>query len=160
VRLPATVAEPTSAPAAEPAPPEAGQPDVLVVDDDPAVRELLGRFLGDDGYRVATAADGEEGLRLARELRPSAIVLDVVMPERDGWNVLARLKADPDLRDTPVIMLTIVDEKALGYSLGATEYLTKPVDRDRLLSLVRECCEGRTSPPVLVVTPPVSPPVA
>jgi CheY-like chemotaxis protein len=104
---------------------------------------------------VATAADGEEGLRLARELRPNAIVLDIVMPHRDGWNVLARLKADPDLRDTPVIILTIVDDKTQGYSLGAAEYLTKPIDRDRLMGLLRRYCEGRPSPSVLVVSPDV-----
>jgi signal transduction histidine kinase/ActR/RegA family two-component response regulator/HAMP domain-containing protein len=159
VRLPVTVVDRT-APSAEPAPASVGQPDVLVVDDDPAVRDLLGRYLRDDGYLVAAAADGDEGLRLARKLRPSVIVLDVVMPERDGWDVLARLRADPELHDTPVIVLTVVDEKALGYALGATEYLTKPIDRERLLSLLRRCFEGRPSRSVVVVAPPVIPPPA
>jgi CheY-like chemotaxis protein len=154
IRLPAAVSEAPPEPAAVPAkagPPQ--RPDVLVVDDDPTVRDLLRRFLGSDGYGVATASDGAEGLRLARELRPTAIILDVVMPHRDGWDVLSRLKGDPDLRDIPVIILTIVDEKTLGYSLGAAEYLTKPIDRERLAGLLQKYTEGRSDASVLVVHP-------
>ena len=81
---------------------------------------------------MVAAASGEEGLRLARELRPAAITLDVMMPGMDGWTVLAALKADPALADIPVIMLTIVDDRNLGYALGAADYLTKPIDRERL----------------------------
>jgi CheY-like chemotaxis protein/anti-sigma regulatory factor (Ser/Thr protein kinase) len=105
---------------------------VLVIDDDPEARDIVERFLRKDGFEVATAGGGEEGLRLAHKLQPAAITLDVMMPEMDGWSVLRALKADPVLRDVPVIMLTIVDDKSKGYSLGATDYLTKPVDRDQL----------------------------
>ena len=79
-----------------------------------------------------TAVSGEEGLRLAHKLQPAAITLDVLMPDMDGWSVLRALKADPVLRDIPVVMLTMVDDKSKGYALGATDYLTKPVDRDLL----------------------------
>ena len=79
---------------------------------------------------------GEEGLRRARELRPTAITLDVMMPGLNGWSVLAALKQDPELAPIPVIMLTMVDERSLGMGLGALEYLTKPLDRGRLLSIL------------------------
>ena len=110
----------------------------LVIDDDPVVRDLMQSFLGKEGYRVLAAANGEEGLRLARELRPDAITLDVMMPGLDGWSVLTALKADPDLADTPVILLTITDNKSMGYALGASEYLTKPIERDRLLAMLEK----------------------
>lgn len=105
---------------------------VLVIDDDPEAREIVAHFLRKDGFQVATAASGEEGLRLAHKIRPAAVTLDVMMPDMDGWSVLRALKADPVLRDVPVVMLTMVDDKSKGYSLGATDYLTKPVDRQRL----------------------------
>ncbi len=127
---------------------------VLVIDDDHATRELLRRTLGREGLRVETAADGVEGLRLARRLQPDVITLDVMMPELDGWSVLSALKADPELAAIPVIMLTIVDDRRMGFTLGATDYLTKPVDRQRLAALV-----GRYQPsphnseaePILIV---------
>jgi signal transduction histidine kinase/DNA-binding response OmpR family regulator len=121
---------------------------VLVIDDEPAVREIVTRFLGREGFRVVTAATGEEGLRLARTLAPDVITLDVLMPGMDGWAVLAGLKADPLLADIPVVMLTIVEEKNLGYALGAADYLVKPLDRDRLLEVIRR---HRPDRPVLVV---------
>ena len=99
------------------------EPLVLAIDDDPNMLYLLRENLGEAGYRVMGAAGGEEGVRKARELRPSAIVLDVVMPHKDGWQVLHELKADPATRDIPVIMLSIVDQKDLGYRLGAFDYL-------------------------------------
>ncbi|MGE0130550.1 MAG: response regulator [Blastocatellales bacterium] len=114
----------------------ADAPLILVIDDDPAVQELMKRFLNREGFRVASALDGQVGLRLARELRPAAITLDVMMPGMDGWAVLSALKADAVTADLPVIMLTIVDEKNLGYALGAAEYLNKPIDRERLLALL------------------------
>jgi CheY-like chemotaxis protein len=110
----------------------------LVIDDDPVVRELMQSFLGKEGYRVLAAANGEEGLRLAKELRPNAITLDVIMPGLDGWSVLNALKADPELADTPVILLTITDNRKMGYALGASDYLTKPVERDRLIATIRK----------------------
>ena len=101
---------------------------VLVIDDDPASRDLVTRFLGEEGFRVETAADGEEGLLRARQVRPVVITLDVVMPGKDGWAVLSALKADPELADIPVIMLTVVDEQNEAYTLGASDYLTKPIN--------------------------------
>jgi two-component system, NtrC family, sensor kinase len=132
--------------AAEGSPPGVGT--VLVIDDEPAVRDLMQRFLSKEGFRVVTAAGGEDGLRLARQIRPDAITLDVMMPGVDGWAVLSALKADPDLAVIPVIMLTIVDDRNLGYALGAADYLTKPIDRERLLAVLKQ---HRRDQPVLVV---------
>jgi DNA-binding response OmpR family regulator len=84
------------------------------------------------GYHVVSAPSGDEGLRLAREIRPSIITLDVVMPGMSGWDVLSQLKREPDLASIPVIMITIVDHEALGLARGASNYLIKPIDRDRL----------------------------
>jgi signal transduction histidine kinase/CheY-like chemotaxis protein len=125
---------------------------VLVVDDDPAARDLLSRALGKAGFNVECATDGEEALALARTLRPEAITLDVMMPGIDGWATLAALKADPELADIPVIMLTIVDDKNKGYALGAADYMTKPFDREQLtttLARYRRATNGHA--PALVV---------
>jgi signal transduction histidine kinase/DNA-binding response OmpR family regulator len=111
---------------------------VLVIDDEPPVRELMQRFLAREGFRVVTAAGGEEGVRLAREARPDAITLDVMMPGMDGWAVLAALKADPETMDIPVVMLTIIDDKSMGFALGAADYVTKPVDRARLVTVLKK----------------------
>jgi PAS domain S-box-containing protein len=108
---------------------------ILVVDDDPNSRELLKRTLESEGFSVVTAATGEEGLELARELKPSLMTLDVLMPAMDGWSVLQEVKADPDLKSIPVMMISIAGDKDLGYTLGAVECLTKPVDRDQLRQL-------------------------
>ena len=121
-------------------PPRAAAPLVLVVDDDVTVREVVGRYLERAGFSVASADGGQEGLRLARELHPAAITLDVMMPGIDGWTVLAAIKGDPELQDIPVILLTIVDEKNRGFSLGASEYLVKPVDRNKLTEVLRNIC--------------------
>jgi signal transduction histidine kinase/CheY-like chemotaxis protein len=138
IRLPAG----SAAPRAEPAPPAPEPPRqeggaVLVIDDDPAARDVLAQFLRRKGFSVRTAASGEEGLRLARQTRPLAITLDVVMPGMDGWAVLTALKTDPALADIPVIMLTLVDDKNTGYALGASDYLTKPIDWDRLTTVLK-----------------------
>jgi signal transduction histidine kinase len=113
-----------------------GGPRILVIDDDPAVCELMRRVCTREGFDVMTAASGEEGLRLAHEKRPAIITLDVVMPGIDGWTVLKTLKADDDLADIPVIMISISDEKSRGLALGAADYLVKPVDRDRLAGIL------------------------
>ena len=113
---------------------------ILVIDDDASVRELTERFLKREGFAVATADGGREGLRLARELHPAAITLDVVMPDLDGWTVLAAIKGDPELSDIPVVLMTIVDDKHRGYSLGATEYMIKPVSREGLTRVLRTIC--------------------
>jgi CheY-like chemotaxis protein len=111
---------------------------ILVVDDDPDSRELVQRTLESEGFSVVTAATGEEGLELARELKPSLITLDVLMPSMDGWCVLREVKADPELEHIPVMMISIAGDKDLGYTLGAVECLTKPVDRDRLRRLASQ----------------------
>ena len=115
---------------------------ILIVDDDQTVRDVMERFLTREGFSVATADGGKEGLRLARELRPAAITLDVMMPDLDGWTVLAAIKGDPLLSDIPVILVTIVDEIKRGYALGATDYLIKPIDRERLTKVLRNICSA------------------
>ncbi len=123
---------------------------VLVIDDDPFVRDMMKRFLAKEGFRVETAAGGAEGLKAAKELHPDAITLDVMMAGMDGWSVLTALKADPELADIPVIMLTIIDNKTMGYALGASDYMTKPVDRNRLLTILRKYSGGLPNCRVLV----------
>ena len=100
---------------------------------------------------MVTAEGGDEGLRLARENRPDVITLDVLMPKMDGWAVLSALKDDPELADIPVIMLTIVEDRNLGFSLGAADYLSKPVNKEKLISILERHCptEGRAT--VMVV---------
>jgi CheY-like chemotaxis protein len=153
IRLPAEVRDPTAEPVRTTVsqPQAEGASTVLVIDDDATVRDLLQRFLGKEEFHVVSASGGEEGLHLARELRPDAITLDVMMPGMDGWAVLSALKADPDMSDIPVIMLTIVDDKNLGYTLGAADYLTKPIDRDRLVSLLEKYRHNHSPCNVLVV---------
>ncbi len=112
-------------------------PLVLVIDDDADARALMTKTLERQGYRVATAVDGEDGLRLAAELSPAIITLDVMMPRMDGWAVLRQLKADKSMRHIPVVMVTIIADKGMGYTLGADDYLTKPVDRDLLVHVLR-----------------------
>jgi adenylate cyclase len=109
---------------------------VLVIDDDATARELIADHLKAEGFSVVAAAGGVEGLKLAKQLRPTAITLDVMMPDLDGWSVLATLRQDAELADIPVIMITIVDEHRRGIALGAAGYLTKPIDRERLHRLV------------------------
>ncbi|MEG5161956.1 response regulator [Microcoleus sp. AT3-A2] len=111
---------------------------VLVVDDDPISRDLIQRALSRQGLHVEVAGGGEQALRLAKQLRPDAITLDVIMPGMDGWAVLSALKADPDLAEIPVILLSFVGNKSLGFALGASDYLTKPVDGKRLAALLNK----------------------
>jgi len=123
---------------------------ILVVDDDPTVRELMVRHLTREGFSVRTAADGTDALAQARRARPDAITLDVIMPGIDGWTVLAAIKGDPTLADIPVLLVTIEENRKRGYALGATEYLVKPVDRKRLVESLRSLC-GAAAGRVLVV---------
>jgi PAS domain S-box-containing protein len=111
---------------------------VLAIDDDANVRELIVRTLERDGFEVVTATNGLDGLSLARQIKPDMITLDVMMGGMDGWTVLAALKADPELADIPVIMLTMVDDRNQGFALGATDYMTKPIDRKRLSQLLNK----------------------
>ena len=122
-----------------------------MIDDEQTVRDLMRRFLAREGFDVVTAHDGEEGLALARQLHPALITLDVLMPGLDGWSVLQALKADPELAEIPVVMLTIVDEKNKGYALGASEYVTKPIDRERLRALLARFCEPGAERRALIV---------
>jgi signal transduction histidine kinase/DNA-binding response OmpR family regulator len=109
---------------------------VLVIDDDPAARDLLRRTLEAEGFAVSVASTGREGLELARQIRPQAITLDVVLPDTDGWSVLSAIKSDPQLAQTPVVIVSIVDDRAMGFALGCCAFLTKPVRRDELLEAV------------------------
>jgi PAS domain S-box-containing protein len=111
---------------------------VLVIDDDSNVRDLISRTLQRDGFTVEVAEHGQQGLELARHIRPDIITLDVMMDGMDGWQVLNEIKSSSELADVPVIMLTMVDDKNKGFALGASEYLTKPVDRGTLMSLVQK----------------------
>jgi len=135
------------APPEDPSTPSKGT--VLVIDDDPNACELMVRSLSKEGFRVLTATEGVDGLRLAREFHPHVITLDVLMPGMDGWSVLRELKADPKLSAIPVIMITMADDRSTGYALGASDYLTKPIDRERLAASVRRYRQGTQG--VLVV---------
>jgi len=154
VRLPVIVADESAPPppvGEVPVLPHPGSNTVLVIDDDPAVRDLLERFLSKEGFRVHTAADGEDGVRLARALRPAVITLDVLLPRMDGWAVITALKADPELADIPVIMLTMVDNQDLGFALGTADYLVKPVERERLLVVLEKYSTPEAPRDVLIV---------
>ena len=141
IRLPRTVAEVADESREEESAQQVVTPEpgdeqvVLVVDDDPIALDLLGRTLHEAGMSVVTATDGDEALAMARSIQPAAITLDVLMPGKDGWEVLRQLKADPETQHIPVAMVTMTDDRELGYALGATEFLTKPVERSRLVQL-------------------------
>jgi PAS domain S-box-containing protein len=124
---------------------------VLVIDDDPTVGDLMARVLSREGFRVDYASSGPIGLRRAKVDRPDVITLDVMMPGMDGWSVLSTLKSDPDLAEIPVILVTFVDDRNLGYALGASDFLTKPIDRNRLASILREYRPGLPGGLALVV---------
>jgi signal transduction histidine kinase/CheY-like chemotaxis protein len=126
-------------------------PRVLVIDDDLNALDVMRRFLSKEGFDVLTAQGGREGLKLAREVRPSLITLDVLMPELDGWSVLRELKSIPELASIPVIMLTIVDERSKGYALGASEYITKPIDWTRLRAVLHRLNGSPSRRDILVI---------
>src|SRR5438105_5042505 len=134
-----------------PAPATTGQAGkVLVIDDDPVIQGLMRTFLSKEGYQVTVASGGEDGLKLAREVRPDVVTLDIAMPRMDGWSVLTEMKADPSLAEIPVILLTMVDNKSMGYALGAAEYMTKPINRERLLVLLGKYGRLRDAHAVLI----------
>jgi CheY-like chemotaxis protein/anti-sigma regulatory factor (Ser/Thr protein kinase) len=118
------------------------RPDVLVIEDEPAGVRLLRAYLESDGYDVRVASDGEHGLAEARRSPPSAIILDLLLPRVDGWDVLRQLKSDDQLREIPVIIVTVVDEREVGLALGAVDYLVKPVERSVLLEVVGRYATG------------------
>jgi signal transduction histidine kinase/CheY-like chemotaxis protein len=124
---------------------------VLVIDDEPTARDMIGRMLSKEGYRVVTASTGADGLRIAVEIIPDVITLDIMMPGMDGWSVLSQLKAHPALTGIPVVVLTIVDDRNLGFALGAADYLTKPIDRERLAEVLRRVRSDGGEESVLIV---------
>lgn len=136
--LPASVVSEEPAAALPEANAASTRPVVLLIDDDPAVRDVISRYLAKAGYDPKVAADGKAGLEMARATRPGVIILDIMMPGMDGWAVLSALKSDPALQSIPVILATMIEDKQMGFALGAQEYLTKPVDRERLVSVLRK----------------------
>jgi signal transduction histidine kinase/DNA-binding response OmpR family regulator len=159
VRLPARAAgagarEPEPAPSPGPQPTSEGPgqaPAVLVIDDDADVRAIMERLLLRDGYRPILAGGGAIGLELARRHHPAAITLDVLMPDMDGWCVLSALKADPGLAATPVVMLTIADDRRRAFALGATSFITKPLDHARMSEMLRRYARPGTTGVALIV---------
>ena len=130
---------------------------VLVVDDDVSARDIVSRHLAREGYCIKTACNGEKAMQLLETLRPDAITLDILMPKMDGWSVLGRLKKDPELRNIPVIMLSITDDQRLGYTLGASDFLTKPINHRELLSSIDKLVNtSRTSSVLLVDDDPAA----
>jgi signal transduction histidine kinase/CheY-like chemotaxis protein len=128
-----------------------GADTVLVIDDDDNAREILARGLAREGFLVLRAASGEEGLKVAREQHPDVITLDILMPGMDGWAVLKILKSDPKVAEIPVVLITMVDGRDMGKTLGAADYLPKPIDRERLSAVLRKYKCTTPPCPVLVV---------
>ena len=122
------------------------EPLILVVDDDATTRELVSLHLERAGFAVVAAKGGQEGLKLARALRPAAVTLDIMMTDLDGWTVLAAIKGDPELAAIPVVLMSMVDQKNRGYALGAADYLVKPVDRGKLVETLASICGSRACP--------------
>jgi signal transduction histidine kinase/DNA-binding response OmpR family regulator/HAMP domain-containing protein len=123
---------------------------ILCIDDDEEVIDLLRRYLIPEGYSVKGAASGEEGVRLAQELHPAVITLDIMMPEKDGWQVLRELKNNPATNDIPVIIHSVVENRPLALSLGALEVVTKPSDPKKILSIVERACRSNSQPIMIV----------
>jgi len=116
---------------------------VLVVEDDRRSADLMRVYLDGAGYAVSIARDGLEGLEMARRLAPRAVILDILLPGLSGWELLTRLKADPETAAIPVVIASMLDERGTGFSIGAAEYLVKPIDRQALLDALGRC----VSPP-------------
>ena len=135
---------------------KADKPTVLVIDDEKTARDLLRRNLEGEGCHVVTASSGSEGLKIAADLRPKLITLDVLMPGMDGWAVLKKLKADPDLKGIPVVMVSVVGDKAMSYALGAVEMMQKPVDRSRLKALVARYSRSKDKSALIVEDDPAA----
>jgi signal transduction histidine kinase/DNA-binding response OmpR family regulator len=131
------LAEPAGQPAAAPAPTQAARPVIVAIDDDPHVIELLRQNLDEAGFTVVGAKLGAEGLQTVREVQPVAVTLDIMLPDTDGWQVLHELKRDPLTGHIPVILLTVVDQKPLGYQLGAADYLVKPFSAGDVLGALQ-----------------------
>jgi CheY-like chemotaxis protein len=128
----------------------------LIIDDEQNARALLRRQLEGEGCHVVTASSGSEGLTIAANLRPKLITLDVLMPGMDGWTVLKKLKADPDLKDIPVVMVSMVGDKGTSYALGAVDTMQKPVDRSRLKTLVARYSQSKDKSALIVEDDPAA----
>jgi len=111
---------------------------VLAIDDDPDVLSLIAQEIEEEGYEVVGVTQAAEGIQKARQLGPYAITLDIMMPGMDGWEAITHLKGDPQTRDIPLIVLSIIDNKDLGFRLGADEYLVKPIDKEALVRVLRQ----------------------
>ncbi len=117
--------------------PASGRPTVLVIDDNADIVALFRRYLGGHDVAVVSASDGAQALRLAVELRPQLITLDVMMPDVDGWEILQRLRATNGVKDIPVVICSVLSEHELARAIGASDYITKPVSQDQFLAVVR-----------------------
>jgi len=124
---------------------------VLVIDDHASDAEAAAEVLERIGCRCRTASSGKEGLEMAKAVKPDVITLDVMMAEMDGWAVLTALKADPETADIPVVIMTMYDDKEMGFALGASDYLSKPVNRDRLMNVLHKHHQSNLPCHVLVV---------
>jgi signal transduction histidine kinase/DNA-binding response OmpR family regulator len=142
---------PTVAAPDRPTAPSPSGPSVLVVDDDASARDLLSRMLAKEGFDVISAGSGEQALEMARRLKPEVITLDVRMPGMGGWQVLDALKADPAVAVIPVVMVTMVDERGTAFALGASDYLVKPIDRERLAAVMGKYRANKNRGSALVV---------
>ncbi|MGG1663367.1 response regulator [Brevibacillus sp. NRS-1366] len=127
------------------------QVSILLIDDEPFNHQLMKRYLAKEGWTLAFATSGQEGLQLAKKLRPKVICLDILMPRMDGWSVLSVIKNDPELQDTPVVIWSMTNDEHLGYSLGASEFLTKPVNRERLINVMDKYVSNHFDHNVLVI---------
>ncbi len=142
--VPTTLAAPLpDAPAWQPG---SAQPTVLVIEDDPASVNLLKLYLAAADFDVAVARDGATGLELARRLQPACIILDIVLPQLDGWDVLAHAKQDPTLQSIPIVVVSMIDERGKGFALGAAEYIVKPLRSDALLGTIRRLVRTASRP--------------
>jgi len=127
------------------------RPSILVIDDDPIMLELMDRFLTKEGFDVHLAANGRDGVEMAKRLQPMAVTTDVMMPEMDGWEVVTAMRNDPATSHIPVVVVTVTDSRDMGVAVGASQFLTKPVDWSRLGELMARYRADRDERPVLVV---------
>lgn len=139
--------------------PEAGEPGkadtagmgrILIVDDEEKARSAVAEIVREEGYEVFLAGTADTGLRMAREHKPDAVILDVIMPERDGWSMLKEMKADPVLCETPVILATILADREMGLAFGAVEHLTKPIEPTKLIATLNAIAEGQEKDVLIV----------
>ncbi len=124
---------------------------VLIIDDDPEAADILATYLEDAGYRTRVASDGRAGIEMARALKPVVITVDIMMPEMDGWEVIERLKMYDETSSIPIVVVSIVNNRPLGFSLGVSAHVRKPISRDELLDAMRRVCRASPEKPILVV---------